>query len=163
MVRKGQNCSENEKSRCPFLEGQCDGEKRFEGRDTSHRDATGKFEKTKFEHECSISHVLFNSWSSYEADHGCLVGEFYSCQYYAEQVLKLSLPIPSICPLAQIDSEKDYEAYTCEKSKESCDCYWLDTDGDDYRNCDTFSKWFWTNKTNSISTGREVHASVNEN
>lgn len=145
----------NETSRCPFLRGQCDGKSPFEGVDTSHKDINGKFEKTTFNHECSISKVLFNSWSSYEAEHGCLIGKFCACQYYSEQVLRLSLPVPTICPLAQINCEKDYEVYICEKSKESCDRYWLEIDDDDYRHCDIFSKWFWLIKPPVSSEEKE--------
>jgi hypothetical protein len=124
--------------RCPFLEGQCDGVKRFEGVDTSHR-VDGTFQKTKFDNECSISGVLFNSWSSYQAEHGCLIGDFPSCQYYATRVLELSLNIPTVCPVAERDCEKDYESYNCKQTKEFCDCYWIDINSDDYRKCETFS------------------------
>ncbi len=115
--------------RCPFLQGD-HYSKRFENTDKNK----------KFDFRCQLSSTVFNQLSDYPNKKGCLNGEYLKCQEHSQRTFELSLTIPLHCPLI-IDEDK------CEITGESCWNYWINysdnMEGEDYRECQHFSKWFW--------------------
>lgn len=121
--------------RCPFLLGEL-WENSFS--------AKAKGQDIKVNFKCSQNGGLFNTqFGQLPKERGCLNGDYLSCQWYAERILKQSSEIPNLCP--QCNEEKD----ECTMDNSNCERYWIDanTDGQDYRDCLKFSKWFWEQLT----------------
>ena len=71
--------------------------------------------------------------------------------------LALTLSIPKICPCHNIEENQ------CKETGE--DCFRPELDGEnsmDYRQCDTFSAWFWEEVKKEELGGLAPHKNVNQ-
>ena len=129
--------------RCPCLEGEL-WKKQFEGTDIKNIRETKK--EVKFDFKCAINHIMFNYRADFVEERGCLNGSYTEkCRTYAQMTFEKKLFIPLICPVAEKRGEP--EENFCTVTNESCDlAVELFVDPfceEDYRMCETFSKWFW--------------------
>lgn len=116
--------------RCPFLQGEFH-QKSFES------------QGIKFDFACLLRHILFNAFSDAPEKYGCLNGEYVQCRAYAERAFELSMSVPLTCPCKKIGEDQ------CVVTRQECDSYWIDLpdeEGEDYRRCEVFSQWFWSQK-----------------